>query len=297
MSVSPRSMLFVSAEKPARFAKAIASGADMVCIDLEDAVHPDNKAAARDAVIGFLSQRKPAENGPVLLGLRINAIETVEGLRDLHALVALQGVLDVVVLPKVNSPAEILLARSWLQGVCRYLVALIESPTGVEKAAQIAAAGQTAGGGPALAALMLGGADLAAELGAAFGWDSLLSARGRLVNAAKSAGIQAWDVPFLALDAPDALEQETRAVRALGFDCKSAIHPAQLAAIHAAFQPSEAELAWAHGVVQAGQANGHGADGASAAGAFLYQGKMVDQPVLNHARRLIAQARSSDQTE
>ncbi len=294
MSVSPRSMLFVSAEKPERFAKAIASGADMVCIDLEDAVHPDNKTASRQAVLGFLAQRGSVSEDGVLLGVRINAIETVQGLRDLHALVDARVTLDIVVLPKVGSPTEISLARSWLQGCCRYLVALIESPSGIEEAGRIAGAARSAGAGPELAALMLGGADLAAELGADFSWDSLLSARGRLVNAAKAAGIQAWDVPFLALDAPAALERETRAVRALGFDCKSAIHPAQLPAIHAAFQPSEAELEWAHGVVRAGEANGHGADGSDVAGAFLYQGKMVDQPVLNHARRLIAQARSSD---
>ncbi|MGH1361229.1 MAG: HpcH/HpaI aldolase/citrate lyase family protein [Burkholderiaceae bacterium] len=289
MSVSPRSMLFVSAEKPERFAKAITSGADMVCIDLEDAVHPDNKTSARDAVLAFLETRDPQADS-VLLGLRINAIETTEGLSDLHSLMLAQPALDVVVLPKVNSATEIRLARRWLQGCCQQMVALIESPAGIEQAAGIAAAGQLSGSGPELLALMLGGADLAAELGAAFSWDSLLSARGRLVNAAKAAGIQAWDVPFLGLNEPDALEHETRAVRAMGFDCKSAIHPAQLAAIHTAFQPSEAELQWAQGVVKAGEQHGHGADGDGAAGAFLYQGKMVDLPVLMHARRLLAQA-------
>lgn len=293
MSFSPRSMLFVSAEKPARFARALASGADMVCIDLEDAVHPDNKQQARGDVVRFLSDRSPVPG--VALGVRINPVETSEGLADIHALVSAPGRIDVIVLPKVTSPRDVTLCQSWFSGYCDGIVALLETPGAIETAVSIARGGVHSSSGPALLALMLGGADLASELGAAFAWDSLLPARGRLVNAAKAAGLQAWDVPHLALDEPDAVAAETRAVRAMGFDCKAAIHPAQLDAIHDAFAPSGEELAWARGVIEAGEANGHGASGDGRAGAFLHKGKMVDEPVLKHARRLVAQSAAAQQ--
>ncbi len=127
---------------------------------------------------------------------------------------------------------------------------------------------------------MLGGADLAAELGAQFGWEGLLHARGRLVNAAKAAGLQAWDVPHIDLKRPDDLSEETRKVLALGFGCKTAIHPQQIALIHAAFAPSPAELAWAKALLQAIP------DGPTD-GAFIFEGRMVDAPVLRKARRVV----------
>jgi citrate lyase subunit beta/citryl-CoA lyase/(S)-citramalyl-CoA lyase len=131
---------------------------------------------------------------------------------------------------------------------------------------------------------MLGGADLAAELGAQFQWEALMSARGRLVNAARAAGIQAWDVPHVNLDDIDELASETRRVLALGFDCKTAIHPKQLATIHAAHLPTPAELEWAQLLVEAVPAG-------QSSGAFLYQGRMVDAPLLRKARRIVAAAR------
>ena len=181
-SRQPRSMLFVSGEKVERFAKAMAAGADLVCIDLEDAVHPDRKAEALGQV--------------------------------------------------------------------------------------------------------LGGADLSAELDAQFNWDGLLSARGRLVNAAKSAGVQAWDVPNVDLSSDEGLATETRKALALGFGCKTAIHPQQIKTIHAAFTPTPAEIEWATVLLQA-VPEGQGS------GAFLFQGKMVDAPLLKKARRIAELARAS----
>jgi len=281
-------MLFVSAEKPERFNKAINSGADMVCIDLEDAVHPDNKQAARDALVQFLNASDRAAT-EVIVSVRINAIGTLDGLRDL-VLIADSGCqLDVVMLPKVSSASEISLAQSWLRQTCSRLVALIESPLGIEQAYAIAS-GPASDVKPPLAALLLGGIDLSAELGASPSWDGLFSARARLVNAAKAAGVQAWDVPCLDIHDADALTEETRAVRAMGFDCKLAIHPLQIAPIHEAFKPSAEELEWARGVVAAGEKAGHGQDSAQAAGAFLFNGKMIDGPVLRHAQQMLAQA-------
>ena len=104
--------------------------------------------------------------------------------------------------------------------------------------------------------------------------------RGRLVNAAKAAGLQAWDVPHIDLGRPDDLSEETRKVLALGFSCKTAIHPQQIPIIHAALAPSPDELAWAKALLQAIP------DGPTE-GAFIFEGRMVDAPVLRKARRIV----------
>jgi len=196
------------------------------------------------------------------------------------ALAASKARPDFLLLPKVEHPDDLGLVHAWAADHFDALAVLIETPLGIERAAAIAATARAEA--PRLAALMLGGADLSVELGCAFGWDGLLSARGRLVNAARSAGLQAWDVPHLDLADLPGLTQETRAVLRLGFTCKSAIHPTQVAAIHAAFVPEAAELDWARALLaaQAGQQ-------AQERGAFLFQGRMVDPPVLAKARRIV----------
>lgn len=281
MTATPRSMLFVSGEKPERFAKALAAGADLVCIDLEDAVHPQHKAQARAAALAFAASRDPAAPG-AKLALRLNGLRTPDGLADVAALAASSVRLDFLLLPKVEHPEDLGLVHAWAAPRFDALAALIETPLGIERAAAMAAAGRAEA--PQLTALMLGGADLSVELGCAFAWDGLLSARGRLVNAARSAGLQAWDVPHLDLSDLPGLTQETRAVLRLGFTCKSAIHPTQVAAIHAAFVPEAAEIEWARALLaaQAAQQAQH-----KERGAFLFQGKMVDPPVLAKARRIV----------
>lgn len=273
-----RSMLFVSGEKPERFSKALATAADLVCIDLEDAVAPALKQGAREAVLAFAA----AQGDTSRLAVRINGLRTREGLEDVVAL-AKSGVrLQALLCPKVEHAQEMVLLDSWVGDACQTLVALVESPQGVENAPLIAQAARQ--GAPRLGALMLGGADLSSELGAGFDWDGLLSARGRLVNAARTGGLQAWDVPSIALDDPELLAEETRRVARLGFDCKTAIHPSQIPVIHAALAPPEDELHWARALLQA-----HDAGGAER-GAFQFQGRMVDAPVLSRARRTLARA-------
>ncbi len=188
--------------------------------------------------------KNTAPEGPAI-ALRINGLRTLEGLRDVLALSESGVHLDWLLVPKVEDAADLQALHSWVGDRYERLTALIETPRGIENALSIAQAGGK------LAALMLGGADLAAELGAQFGWDGLLHARGRLVNAAKAAGLQAWDVPHIDLKQPDDLSEETRKVLALGFGCKTAIHPQQISFIHAAFAPSPGELAWAKALLQA----------------------------------------------
>jgi citrate lyase subunit beta/citryl-CoA lyase/(S)-citramalyl-CoA lyase len=202
----------------------------------------------------------------------MNGIRTAEGQSDLRALRNAGAHLDWLLLPKVDAPSDL---RAALDATERGvpLVALLETPRGIENALAIA---ETVG----VEALMLGGADLSAELGATFGWDGLFYARGRLVNAAKAARLQAWDVPHINLADPAGLAEETRRVLALGFNCKTAIHPRQIPTIHAAFAPPPAELAWAEALLQALPAG-------DAIGAFIFQGRMVDAPILRKARRIV----------
>jgi citrate lyase beta subunit len=274
-------MLFVSGEKPDRYAKALAVGADLVCIDLEDAVAPALKAQARQDALRFVAGPRPTGR----LALRLNGLRTREGLADMAALLASSARLDAIVLPKVEHPEELALAQAWLGGCCEFFVALIESPRGVENAGRIAAVAR--GAAPGLGALMLGGADLSSELGCAFDWDGLAWARARLVNAARSAGVQAWDVPHVDVRNLDALAEETRRVARLGFDAKAAIHPAQVPVIHAALAPSDDEVAWARALLQALSQRD---TGDASPGAFLFEGRMVDAPVLEKARRVLARA-------
>jgi citrate lyase beta subunit len=269
---APRSLLFVSGEKAERFPKAMSAGADVVCIDLEDAVHPDRKAEARGAVLDWLKSNARAGSRPAI-ALRINGVRTDDGRSDIIALRDSGVRLDWLLVPKVEDPADLRALHAAAGERYQHLVALIESPRGVENALAIAHAS-------GLGALMLGGADLSAELGARFGWDGLLYARGRLVNAAKAAGLQAWDVPHIDLADSAGLAEETRRVLAMGYDCKTAIHPQQIATIHAAFRPTPAELEWAQALLQAVPAG-------QASGAFIFQGRMVDAPVLRKARRVV----------
>jgi len=275
----PRSMLFVSGEKVERFAKAMAAGSDLVCIDLEDAVHPDRKAEARSQVLGWLkTASRPADGCGV--ALRLNGLRTLEGIRDVLALVESGVAVDWLLLPKTEHATDVQAIEAWCGAQIGAITALVETPLGIENLASIARAGGKLG------ALMLGGADLSAELDAQFNWEGLLSARGRLVNAAKSAGLQAWDVPNVDLSSDEGLATETRKALALGFGCKTAIHPQQIKTIHAAFTPSPSEIEWATVLLQA-VPEGQGS------GAFLFQGKMVDAPLLKKARRIAELARAS----
>ena len=275
----PRSMLFVSGEKVERFAKAMAAGADLVCIDLEDAVHPDRKAEARSQVLDWLkSASRPADGSGV--ALRVNGLRTLEGIRDVLALVESGVAVDWLLLPKTEHATDVQAIESWCGAQLGAITALVETPLGIENLASIACAGGKLG------ALMLGGADLSAELDAQFNWEGLLSARGRLVNAAKSAGLQAWDVPNVDLSSEEGLATETRKALALGFGCKTAIHPQQIKTIHAAFTPTPAEIEWATVLLQA-------VPDSQGSGAFLFQGKMVDAPLLKKARRIAELARAS----
>ncbi len=203
-----RSLLFVPGARPDRFDKALASGADAVCVDLEDAVAPARKDEARAAAIRFLVDGA-GQGGPDRV-VRINSVRSLAGLRDLLAIAEARPAGGTVAVPKLESAEEV----QWIDqvlaeaGVPVRLVAQIETLRGVEQASAIAAASSR------LAALMFGGLDLAAELGVPASWDALLLARSRTVHAAARAGLAAIDMPFVDVAAPEGCRAE--AVRSLG---------------------------------------------------------------------------------
>ncbi|WP_425253218.1 HpcH/HpaI aldolase/citrate lyase family protein [Janthinobacterium sp. NFX145] len=265
-----RCMLFVPGNRPERFAKGIASGVDAIIIDLEDAVPLAEKDGARSTVMAYLAA--PRE-GRVALGVRINALGTAAGLRDLLALGDSGAVPDFVMLAKVGDAAEVRQAAA-LTDARTGLVALIESPGGLARVESIATAH------PRLRALMFGGGDFAAESRAQFSWEPLLYGRQRLAAAAAAAGIEAIDVPFLDLQDVAGLEAETRRVLALGYTCKAAIHPSQVAPVQQCFAADQATLERARRIVAAALEHGDGA--------FSFEGRMVDRPIVQAMQRIVA---------
>ncbi len=268
-----RSLLFVPGNRPERYAKAVASGADTVCIDLEDAVPPGDRPAARTAAWQFIAAQ-PAGHS---VGVRISRLSSADGLRDLLALAEACSASALapafVMLAKTESAADVTMLAAHLPGVP--LIALLESARGLLAAADIAHAH------PQLQALMFGGADLAAELGCALAWEPLLHARATLVMAAAAAQLGAIDVPWLGVADPQGAGDETRRVAALGYSGKALIHPTQVAPVHAAFTPTPEALAWAQRVVQATHAD---------AAAMQLDGRLVDRPVVLAAHHLLRRA-------
>jgi citrate lyase beta subunit len=282
-----RSILFAPGSRPERFAKAMAAGADAVCLDLEDGVAPDAKQQAREAVAGFLAEWKGPGEGPEVV-VRINDPDGELGKRDLEALA--RGPLpDGVMIPKVDAPEvleKVSRALGWRKSVgfdaagskrrMPGLLPLIETARGLQRVDEIA------GLNAPLAALVFGGMDLAAELGARFEWEPLLYARSRVVHAAALAGVGAIDVPWAPLAEPEGLADETRRAARLGFTGKLAIHPQQIPVIHTALAPDAEELERARRILAA-WAEGH-------AGVVVVDGRMIDRPLVLAAQRVLARA-------
>ncbi|RYC31090.1 CoA ester lyase [Lichenibacterium minor] len=256
--------LFVPADRPERFAKAFAAGADAVILDLEDAVAPGRKADARAALLAA-RDAIAAAGCPVLV--RVNAPGTPWHEEDLAAAASLP--LAALVLPKAEAASAVAAAR---RGAGAPVLALIESARGVAGAREVADAAER---------LLFGAIDLAADLGCAEERDALLFARAEIVLASRLAGRPApldGVTPGYRDGAP--VEDDARYAARLGFGGKLLIHPAQIAPARAGFAPSDAEVAWAKRVLAAA------ADGRAVA----VDGAMVDAPVRLRAERIVARA-------
>lgn len=263
------SVLFVPGARPERFGKALASGADLVVIDLEDAVPADGKAAARAAALAAL--------GDPRLAIRMNGVATRAGLEDLLALDDAPARPACVFVPMVESADELRVVAGVLGA--HALVPLIETPRGLRRALDIARA-------PGVAAVMFGGGDLSAALGVELAWEPLAAARASFVAACAEAGVPAIDVPHVALDDAAGLANECTRAAALGFQAKAAIHPAQLDAIHTAFRPDADAVAEARGAREAYDAAG--------GAAVRFNGRMLEAPLMRRYDRILAKAERND---
>ena len=264
-----RSFLFVPGHRPERFAKALASGADAVIVDFEDAVPLDAKATARDALLAAWPALDVAQRARLLV--RVNPAGTPWHAADLAAVAQLPD-LGAVMLPKAESAQQI--EAVW-RAAQRPVLPLIESAEGVGQMDPIARA-------PGVLRLGLGHIDLQADLGMSCGPDEaeLAPIRVALVVASRRAGLPApVDGVTTATTDADVLARDAQRSRRFGLGAKLCIHPAQVAGVHQALAPTEAECDWARRVLAA-EVEARG-------GAFSVDGKMVDPPVLLLARKIL----------
>ena len=260
-----RTLLFVPGNRPERFAKAAATAADLVIVDLEDAIREENKASARDAVAQWLSADGRA-------AVRVNGTKSVHYQQDVTALAGLPG-LRAVVVPMADDPAALADLHQRL-GRDVEIVVLIETALGVVRAVELASA-------PGVSRLAFGHLDFAADIDSSLEDEAMLMARSSLVVASRAAGLPGpVDGATTALDDPAVSGADAARARGLGFAGKLCIHPRQVAAVNAAFSPSGEEIAWAHRIIEA----------STAGGAVRVDGHMVDAPVILKAEAILARA-------
>lgn len=274
-----RSLLFVPAVHPDRYFKALATGTDAVCLDLEDGVAPGAKDEARVAALSVLANRAPTR---AEVSLRINDPKTNFGQCDLDALLGAAVRPDALMLPKVSGADDVRAVEATIgaRGLDLPLIVQIETAQGVASAIEIGTASTN------VSALFFGAIDLSAELGCAVEWDALVYARSQVVLAAAVAGVAALDSPFIDVPALDALREESRRARRLGFVGKAAIHPSQVSVIQGSFSPTADEVAWARKVVTAYEAN--------QGGVLLVEGQLIERPVARAAQRTLQMAALAD---
>jgi citrate lyase subunit beta/citryl-CoA lyase len=263
---SARVMLFVPGNRPDRFAKAVSAGADLVVLDLEDAVPPAEKDAARDAVRDFLAAGAAA-------AVRINAAGTEWHTNDLTAVADRAA---AVMLPKAEPGSALSAVGAALQSVGTPLLALVESARGVLGAHAVA---ETAG----VQRLAFGSFDLALELGTdPLDHESLAAIRTAVVLASAAAGLVGpVDGVRAAIDDEDGLRAETARARRLGFTGKLCIHPRQIATVRQELAPTPEQIAWARSVLAAADPD---------TGVVTLNGAMVDRPVVARARQIADRA-------
>jgi (S)-citramalyl-CoA lyase len=279
-----RSLLFVPGLRPDRFAKALDAGADIVCVDMEDAVALPRKDEGRALALPlFQAQSHPQ----VEKMARINGLSTVHGLKDLQAIIESDAPPPSIMIPKIKSPEEIQLIETLLStGPARDIrfCVIIETNQGLERAIEIAKSSSR------IDSMILGAVDMSAELRCQKSWEPLLYTRSRLVHAAASAGIDLLDVPYLTLDDPEGLRQEATGCARLGFTGKASIHPNQIAIINEAFTPDAKTIEKARKVCAAFEND--------KTGLVVVDGELIELPVVRSMYRVLAiaeQTRISDE--
>ena len=269
-----RSFIFTPGLRPDMYPKALASGADIVCVELEDGIAPKDKAEARRNALA-LFEAPQAEDGVERI-VRINSMRERFGIEDVASVLATDTPPPALMMPKVRTPDEVAQLDTLLTeaGHATRLHVIIETNAGLEAAYDIAHCSNR------IDAMFFGGVDMAAELRCKNAWQPLLYARSRVVHAAASAGLDAIDVPHLDLEDPEGMRVAAEQARDLGFAGKGAVHPKQIPALNDVFTPSEDQIARARRITAEFEA----AD----TGLVVIDGKLIEKPVLRDMYRIIA---------
>ncbi len=274
-SIRPRrSLLFVPGLRPDRFTKALDSGADIVCVDMEDAVTRSRKDEGRALTLPLFGKNSHPH---VEQMVRINGLSTPDGLKDLTAIIESEAPPPAIMIPKIKSAEEVQVIETLLSaGPARNIrfCVIIETNQGLERALEITRASSR------IDSVILGAVDMSADLRCEKSWEPLLYTRSRLVHAAASAGIDLLDVPFLNLEDPEGLRQEAQACARLGFTGKASIHPNQIRIIHEAFTPDEKTIAKARKVCAAFEQD--------KTGLVVVDGELIELPVVRSMYRVLA---------
>jgi (S)-citramalyl-CoA lyase len=268
-----RSFIFTPGLKPEMFSKAIASGADMVCIELEDGIAIKDKDEARKNTIDALKTLEVKND--VELVVIINCQRTKFGLLDLEAFISSKFKVKALMLPKVKTPEEITFIDDLLTD-CNLdtdLHVIMETNEALENIYDIAHASKR------IVALYFGGVDMAAELRVENKPENLVYARSKLVHAGASVGVDVIDVPYLDLENMDGLKKEAEFFKNLGFTGKGSIHPKQINILNEIFTPSQKEISHAKKIID--QFN------KSDTGLVVIDGKLIEKPVLREMQRKI----------
>ena len=268
-----RSFIFTPGLQPEMFPKALVSGADMVCIELEDGIAIKDKDIARKNTINALKTLDVKND--VELVVRINCQRTKFGLLDLEAFISSEIKIKAIMLPKVKTPDEIKFIDDLLTD-CNLdtdLHVIMETNEALQNIYEIAHASKRT------VALYFGGVDMAAELRVDNKWENLLYARSKLVHAGASAGLDVIDVPYLDLENMDGMKKEAELVKNLGFTGKGSIHPKQIKILNEVFTPPQDEIVKAKKILE--QFNN------SNTGLVVIDGKLIEKPVLREMQRKI----------
>lgn len=281
-----RTVLFSPGDQPDLMRNAPSSDADVVAFDLEDAVPPEKKGAARDAIRRVVSELST----DCEVCVRVNPLDE-GGREDIAALFGEGGAdaIDSVMLPKVPNADAVRRLSECLRahGATRPVLALLETAAGVLHAEAIATAAPTD-------CVLLGAEDLSADIRATRteAGTEITHARQHVVLAAGYAGVDAIDTLYTDYKDTDGLRTDVTRARDFGFDGKMAIHPAQVPVINDAFTPDQDRVEWARGVLDAReQAREEGR------GVFSYDGEMIDAPLIAQAEDVIERAEAAEETD
>ena len=268
-----RSFIFTPPLKKSMFNKAINSGADIVCLELEDGIAPTDKNSAREKALEIINTEK--YNDKVEILVRVNSIRESCGILDIAALLNSKKQPNGLLVPKIKNPEEIIILDNLFteKNLNTKLHAIIETNLGLEKAYDIAASSNR------IESLFFGAVDMSAELRCRNSWENLLYARSKVVHAAASKQLDVIDVPFLDLNNMKKMQEEAIKSKYLGFTGKGAVHPKQIEILNKVFTPSFKEVNKAKKIIQLFEN--------SSTGLIVYDGKLIEKPVLREMYRII----------